>query len=200
MTQEASDFIRRRIKQDLDSGLVEGAIVTRFPPEPNGYLHIGHAKSICLNFGVAEEFGGYTYLRFDDTNPLQESDEYVEAIKRDVAWLGFDWSDHLTNASDYFDELHARAVELIKAGVNPVDAVVTIRDVYGLTPEQTDKVISAAINSLPAGTNTKQLVALYSTQGGQRLLVGQIGKQGIGGSGGSGGGTLVSTGPSVSPN
>ncbi len=116
MTQEASDFIRRRIKQDLDSGLVEGAIVTRFPPEPNGYLHIGHAKSICLNFGVAEEFGGYTYLRFDDTNPLQESDEYVEAIKRDVAWLGFDWSDRLTNASDYFDELHARAVELIKGG------------------------------------------------------------------------------------
>ncbi|MCZ6656472.1 MAG: glutamine--tRNA ligase/YqeY domain fusion protein [Gammaproteobacteria bacterium] len=116
MTQPASDFIRQRIKQDLDSGLVEGAIVTRFPPEPNGYLHIGHAKSICLNFGVAEEFGGYTYLRFDDTNPLKESDTYVEAIQQDVAWLGFEWSDRLTNASDYFDALYARAVELIDGG------------------------------------------------------------------------------------
>ena len=115
MTQPASDFIRQRIKQDLDSGLVQ-AIVTRFPPEPNGYLHIGHAKSICLNFGVAEEFGGYTYLRFDDTNPLKESDTYVEAIQHDVAWLGFEWSDRLTNASDYFDALYSRAVELIDGG------------------------------------------------------------------------------------
>ncbi len=104
------------------------------------------------------------------------------------------------NAKDANLTAEAAVIELIKAGVNPVDAVLAIRDVYGLTPEETDKVISAAINSLPPGSNTTQLVALYSTQGGQRLLVGQIGKQGIGGSGGSGGGTLASTGSSVSPN
>ena len=89
-------------------------MITRFPPEPNGYLHIGHAKSICLNFGVAEQFGGKTYLRFDDTNPLKESDEYVEAIKADVQWLGFEWTE-VTHASDYFEEIYNYAVELIKA-------------------------------------------------------------------------------------
>jgi glutaminyl-tRNA synthetase len=116
MSEEATDFIRQRIRQDLDQGAVEGGVVTRFPPEPNGYLHIGHAKSICLNFGVAREFGGYTYLRFDDTNPAKESDEYVESIKRDVAWLGYDWGSHLTHASDYFDQLYNFAVELIERG------------------------------------------------------------------------------------
>jgi glutaminyl-tRNA synthetase len=108
-----TDFIRQRIRRDLADGVVTGGVVTRFPPEPNGFLHIGHAKSICLNFGVAEEFGGVTYLRFDDTNPLKESDEYVEAIKEDVAWLGFEWDDHLTFASDYFEQLYQFAVELI---------------------------------------------------------------------------------------
>jgi glutaminyl-tRNA synthetase len=113
-TPEVQDFIRQRIRRDLEDGVVSQGVVTRFPPEPNGFLHIGHAKSICLNFGVAEEFGGQTYLRFDDTNPLKESEEYVEAIKRDVAWLGFDWGDRLTFASDYFEQLYEFAVELIE--------------------------------------------------------------------------------------
>ena len=89
---------------------------TRFPPEPNGYLHIGHAKSICLNFGLAAEFGGKTNLRFDDTNPEKEEQEYVDSIITDVRWLGFDWEDRLFYASDYFDQLHAWAVQLINAG------------------------------------------------------------------------------------
>ena len=111
---EKNDFIRNRISSDIkDPGLEQG-VVTRFPPEPNGYLHIGHAKSICLNFGVAEEFGGRTYLRFDDTNPLKEDEQFVDAIQHDVRWLGFDWGDRLTYASDYFPQLHDFAVQLIK--------------------------------------------------------------------------------------
>ena len=116
MTEDSSDFIRQRIRRDLDTKIVTGAVVTRFPPEPNGYLHIGHAKSICLNFGVAEEFDGETYLRFDDTNPLKESEDYVQAIQQDVAWLGFHWGDRLTFASDYFDQLYQFARELIQQG------------------------------------------------------------------------------------
>jgi glutaminyl-tRNA synthetase len=116
MTQELRDFIRSRIARDLEQGVVKNGVVTRFPPEPNGYLHIGHAKSICLNFGVAQEFGGVTYLRFDDTNPLRESDEYVQAIMKDVAWLGFDWEDRLTHASDYFEALYGFAEALIGQG------------------------------------------------------------------------------------
>ena len=116
MTDAGTDFIRQRIERDLAEGVVENGVVTRFPPEPNGYLHIGHAKSICLNFGVARQYGGHTYLRFDDTNPLKESDEYVEAIQRDVAWLGFDWEDRLTFASDYFQPLYNSAVELVRSG------------------------------------------------------------------------------------
>lgn len=108
------DFIRTRISEDIDAGRLEAGVVTRFPPEPNGYLHIGHAKSICLNFGVAQEFGGVTYLRFDDTNPLKEDNSFVAAIQEDVRWLGFDWGDHLTHASDYFDQLYRFAVELIE--------------------------------------------------------------------------------------
>jgi glutaminyl-tRNA synthetase len=114
MTSEPTDFIRQRIRTDLAEGTVKDGVVTRFPPEPNGYLHIGHAKSICLNFGVAQEFGGYTYLRFDDTNPSKESDEYVQAIQQDVAWLGYSWGDHLTHASDYFEQLYGFAVQLIE--------------------------------------------------------------------------------------
>ncbi|MCX7064425.1 MAG: glutamate--tRNA ligase family protein, partial [Proteobacteria bacterium] len=90
-SNESNDFIRGRIRHDLAAGLVTDRVITRFPPEPNGYLHIGHAKSICLNFGVAAEFGGVCYLRFDDTNPLKEDDEYVASIQQDVRWLGFDW-------------------------------------------------------------------------------------------------------------
>ena len=108
------DFIRNRIRDDIDNEVVTGSIVTRFPPEPNGYLHIGHAKSICLNFGVAVEFGGKTYLRFDDTNPLKESDEFVASIQKDVRWLGFDWEDRLTFASDYFSQLYEFAEQLIQ--------------------------------------------------------------------------------------
>ena len=96
------DFIREIIQSDLDAGRVEG-LVTRFPPEPNGFLHIGHAKSLCLNFGVAEEFGGRCHLRFDDTNPVKEETLYIDAIKKDVSWLGFDWGEHLYYASDNFE-------------------------------------------------------------------------------------------------
>jgi len=109
------DFIRQIIAEDLTSGKHQ-TIVTRFPPEPNGFLHIGHAKSICLNFGVAVENNATCHLRFDDTNPDKESTEYVESIKRDVRWLGFDWGPHLYYASDYFDQLHNFAIELIKMG------------------------------------------------------------------------------------
>lgn len=114
------DFIRDIVKGDLDAGRVK-QIVTRFPPEPNGYLHIGHAKSICLNFGIAEEFGGRCHLRFDDTNPAKEEQEYIDAIERDVRWLGFDWGKHLYHASDYFEQLYAWAEDLIHAGKAYVD-------------------------------------------------------------------------------
>ncbi|MEM1229094.1 MAG: glutamine--tRNA ligase/YqeY domain fusion protein [Pseudomonadota bacterium] len=115
MSTEPQDFIRQRIRDDLAAEHVS-RVVTRFPPEPNGYLHIGHAKSICLNFGVAQEQGGVTYLRFDDTNPLKEDQLFVDAIAEDVAWLGFSWGDRLTYASDYFPQLYGFALELIDAG------------------------------------------------------------------------------------
>ncbi len=117
------DFIRQIIDNDVSSGKHDGAVVTRFPPEPNGFLHIGHAKSICLNFGVAAEFGGHTYLRFDDTNPGKESEEFVDAIKADVRWLGFDWQDNLTHASDYFDQLYGAAETMIGKGAAYVDSL-----------------------------------------------------------------------------
>ena len=110
-----SNFIRAIIDQDLAEGKHKG-IVTRFPPEPNGYLHIGHAKSICLNFGLAKDYGGRCHLRFDDTNPEKEDVEYIESIMEDVRWLGFDWGEHLYFASDYFEQLYEFAVELIKQG------------------------------------------------------------------------------------
>ena len=114
MAEDLRDFIRHRIRDDLRADVVE-RVVTRFPPEPNGFLHIGHAKSICLNFGVAQEFGGTTYLRYDDTNPLRESEEFVESIQRDIAWLGFQWEGP-TFASDYFEELYRFAEQLIERG------------------------------------------------------------------------------------
>jgi glutaminyl-tRNA synthetase len=120
-TREAGrDFIRDIIQGDLDAKRHAG-VVTRFPPEPNGYLHIGHAKSICLNFGVAQEFGGRCNLRFDDTNPTKEEQEYIDAIKADVHWLGFDWGTHLHHASDYFEQLYAWAAHLIETGFAYVD-------------------------------------------------------------------------------
>ncbi len=117
---ERSDFIRDIVAADVRAGRVTG-VVTRFPPEPNGYLHIGHAKSICLNFGIAREFGGRCHLRFDDTNPVKEEQEYIDAIQADVRWLGFDWGEHLYHASDYFEQLYAWAVALIEAGLAYVD-------------------------------------------------------------------------------
>lgn len=110
------DFIRTRVKSDQASGKNDGRVHTRFPPEPNGYLHLGHAKSICLNFGIAREFGGLCNLRLDDTNPVAEKTEYAEAIQSDVRWLGFDWEERIFHASDYFDQLHAWAVQLIEGG------------------------------------------------------------------------------------
>ncbi len=115
------NFIRTTIAEDQRTGRFDGRVVTRFPPEPNGYLHIGHAKSICLNFGLAAEFGGRCHLRFDDTNPTKESVEYVESIKADVRWVGFDWGEHLYYASDYFPQLYEYAVKLIRAGKAYVD-------------------------------------------------------------------------------
>jgi glutaminyl-tRNA synthetase len=115
-----SHFIRDAVVEDLRTGRYQG-VVTRFPPEPNGYLHIGHAKAICLDFGLAQEFGGRCHLRFDDTNPTKESQEYVDAIIRDVHWLGFDWGPHLYFASDYFERLYEWAEQLVRAGKAYVD-------------------------------------------------------------------------------
>jgi glutaminyl-tRNA synthetase len=117
---ERSDFIRDIVAADLLAGR-HATVVTRFPPEPNGYLHIGHAKSICLNFGIAQEFGGRCHLRFDDTNPVKEEQAYLDAIEADVRWLGFDWGEHLHHASDYFDQLYEWALHLVRAGNAYVD-------------------------------------------------------------------------------
>jgi len=117
---ERTDFIRDIVAADLREGRVAG-VVTRFPPEPNGYLHIGHTKAICINFGIAEDFGGRCHLRFDDTNPAKEEQEYIDAIERDIRWLGFDWGGHLYHASSYFEQLYEWAVYLVEAGKAYVD-------------------------------------------------------------------------------
>jgi glutaminyl-tRNA synthetase len=129
-TGTSLDFIREMIVEDLRNGKNDGRVVTRFPPEPNGYLHIGHAKSICLNFGIAQEFGGRCHLRMDDTNPVKEEVEYIESIKYDVKWLGFDWGQHMYYASDYFEQILGWAILLIKAGKAYVD---------DLSPEEVSK-------------------------------------------------------------
>jgi glutaminyl-tRNA synthetase len=120
VSDAGGDFIRDIVTSDLASGKHK-SVVTRFPPEPNGYLHLGHAKSICLNFGIAEEFGGHCSLRFDDTNPTKEEQEYIDAIERDVRWLGYDWGAHLHFASDYFEQLYAWAQHLIRTGKAYID-------------------------------------------------------------------------------
>jgi glutaminyl-tRNA synthetase len=120
VAEAGRDFIRDIVQADLDAKRTT-TVVTRFPPEPNGYLHIGHAKSIALNFAIAQEFGGRCHLRFDDTNPAKEEQEYIDAIERDVRWLGFDWGKHLYHASDYFEQLYAWAEHLIRAGKAYVD-------------------------------------------------------------------------------
>src|SRR6187399_2949351 len=131
------DFIREIVTEDRKAGRHGGRVHTRFPPEPNGYLHIGHAKSICLNFGVAGEFGGLCNLRFDDTNPVKEDVEYVDSIQEDVRWLGFDWADHLFYASDYFEEMYHYAERLITAGLAYVDGLTAdeIREYRGTLTE-----------------------------------------------------------------
>jgi len=136
-TSEKNDFIRTIINEDIAAGKHGGNVVTRFPPEPNGYLHIGHAKSICLNFGVAEEYDGRCHLRFDDTNPEKEEVEYIESIKEDVRWIGYDWGDHLYYASDYFEKLYEYALELIGEGKAYVDSLSQeeIRDHRGTLTE-----------------------------------------------------------------
>jgi glutaminyl-tRNA synthetase len=113
---EPLDFIREAVIEDTQSGRFDGRLHTRFPPEPNGYLHIGHAKAICINYGIVEDFGGLYNLRFDDTNPVKEETEYVEAQKRDIRWLGFDWEDREYYASNYFQQLYEWAIELIEKG------------------------------------------------------------------------------------
>ena len=134
MTEEpkSSNFVRNIIDEHNESGRFENRVHTRFPPEPNGYLHIGHAKSICLNFGIAQDYDGKCNLRFDDTNPLKENLEYVDAIKEDVRWLGFEWENELY-ASDYFDTLYEWAVQLIKQGKAYVDdlSAVEMREYRG---------------------------------------------------------------------
>ena len=118
---KAADFVRAAVDADGESGRFGGRVVTRFPPEPNGYLHIGHAKSMCLNFGLAEEYGGRCHMRFDDTNPAKEEEEYVDSILEDVRWLGWDWGEHLYFASDHFEKLHEFALDLIRKGKAYVD-------------------------------------------------------------------------------
>lgn len=127
VTEQPSDFIREIIEEDIEAGKFGGRVHTRFPPEPNGYLHIGHAKAICINFGIAEEFDGLCNLRMDDTDPTKEEWEYVEAHKEDIRWLGFDWDDRMFFASDYFEQLYEWAVQLIRKGTAYVD---------DLSPEQ----------------------------------------------------------------
>src|SRR6266508_30322 len=117
------DFIREIVAADIAAGKNDGRVITRFPPEPNGYLHIGHAKAISLDFGVAAEFGGYCNLRFDDTNPVKEDVEYVDSIKEDVHWLGFEWHDREHYASDYYERLYGFADELIRKGLAYVDSL-----------------------------------------------------------------------------
>ena len=116
MTEKQRNFIQRIIDEDNISGKFDQRVHTRFPPEPNGHLHIGHAKAICLNFNIAGEYGGKCNLRFDDTNPVAEEEEYVNAIQDDVAWLGYDWEDRLCFASDYFEQMHALAIQLVEQG------------------------------------------------------------------------------------
>src|SRR5690242_11565405 len=120
MAEAPKNFLEEIVEEDIRSNKHGGRVLTRFPPEPNGYLHIGHAKSICLNFGLANKYGGKTNLRFDDTNPSTEETEYVESIKADIKWLGFEWANEFY-ASDYFDQLYEFAVELVKKGLAYVD-------------------------------------------------------------------------------
>ena len=135
--QPALDFVRQIVAEDIKANKNNGAVVTRFPPEPNGYLHIGHAKAVCLNFGIAQEFGGRCHLRFDDTNPTKEEQKYIDAIKADIRWLGFEWSEHEYHASDYYEQLYDWAASLITNGKAYVDDLTAdqIREYRGTLTE-----------------------------------------------------------------
>src|SRR5450756_2550605 len=153
---ERGDFIREIVAADLREGLHQ-TVVTRFPPEPNGSLHIGHAKSICLNFGIAREFGGRCHLRFDDTNPAKEEQEYIDAIQADVRWLGFDWGDHLYHASDYFEQLFEWAVHLIRTGKAYVDDL-TADEIR----EHRDRLTEAGTNSPYRDRSVEESLDLFA--------------------------------------
>ena len=128
MAKRQQDFIRAMVAEDMKTAKYDGRVVTRFPPEPNGYLHIGHAKALCLDFGIAQENAGVCHLRFDDTNPESEDVKFVESIKEDVSWLGFDWGEKLFYASDYFEQLYDCAITLIEADRAYVDSQ-SLRDI-----------------------------------------------------------------------
>ena len=136
LENQPTDFIREQVQTDLDKGKYQ-KIITRFPPEPNGFLHIGHVKCICLNFGIAEEFGGECHLRFDDTNPAKEDQIFIDAIKRDVGWLGFEWGENVYFASDNFNQLYSYAEKLVGKGLAYVDDLSPeeIRDYRGTLTE-----------------------------------------------------------------
>lgn len=144
-TTPAPNFIRNQVRDEIEGGQVT-KIVTRFPPEPNGFLHIGHAKSICLNFGLAEQLGGECHLRFDDTNPAKEEQAYIDAIKEDVSWLGFNWAGPVRFASDYFDQLYAWAQHLIRESKAYVDDLSPdeIREYRGTLTAPVSQVLTAS--------------------------------------------------------
>ena len=144
------NFVQQFVAEDLAAGKNGGRLNTRFPPEPNGYLHIGHAKAICMDFGVAEMFGGTCNLRFDDTNPQKEDTEYVEAIMRDIHWLGYDWGDRLYYASDYFPKLYDFAIRLIKEGKATARMLKSHDRWYGVTYKEDKESVSASLNGLKA--------------------------------------------------
>ncbi len=154
-----TDFIREIVARDLETNKHGGRVVTRFPPEPNGYLHIGHAKSICLNFGIALENGGVCHLRFDDTNPAKEEVEYVESIQADVRWLGFDWKDKLFYASDYFDHLHDYAVRLIETGKAYVDSL-SADEIRAYRGTLTEPGRNSPYRDRPVGENLRLFAAM----------------------------------------
>ena len=172
---KASNFIKEIIDEDLRTNKYSGRVHTRFPPEPNGYLHIGHAKSICLNFGLAEEYNGFCNLRFDDTNPSKEEVEYVESIKEDIKWLGFDWDDREYYASDYFDQLYEYAIKLIKKGKAYVDSLNSdeIREYRG-TPTEPGKESPYRNRSLEENLDLFQRMKAGEFKDGEHVLRAKI--------------------------
>ena len=166
MAADTSNFIKARIEAELASGK-HHTVVTRFPPEPNGWPHIGHAKAICVDFGLALAYGGRCHLRFDDTNPEGESMEFVEAIQRDVRWLGFDWGNHQTHASDYFERLYELAVRLVRAGDAYVDgsSAQEIRASRGTLTEPGRYLVMC---SIPTGVEPAEYLRAAAAANGQK--------------------------------